>query len=44
MGAVFFHSLLGAIFGLLLGGLGGLVALPLMSRKPTTRESESGSP
>jgi hypothetical protein len=40
MGAVFFHSLLGAIFGLLLGGLGGWAALPLMHRKPSTQETD----
>jgi hypothetical protein len=44
MGAVFFHSMLGAIFGLLLGALGGLAALSLMRRRSTTPETESDSP
>ena len=43
MGAVFFHSLLGAIFGLLLGALGGLAALPLLRRKSSAGETEMRS-
>jgi hypothetical protein len=37
-GAAFFHSLLGAVFGLLLGGLGGLAVLAVMPRPRVVRD------
>jgi hypothetical protein len=43
MGATFFHSLLGAVFGLFLGALGGLAALALRPRGPATSRARQPS-